>query len=514
MKWFVLLLCALLLLPMLAAADVQTYSGEDAAALEAQFKEVTLTKGLKNYGQDMPVMTQRLGADPWALVYGDRVYLYMTGDVLEKDVYGKINSNSYSKINRLHVVSSADLVNWTDHGWIAAAGLNGACKWGNNSWAPTAAVKNIDGEDHVFIYFANGGNGIGVIEGPGPLGPFTDPLGHALIDRRTPNCSNVTWLFDPAVLVDDDGAAYIYFGGGIPKGREADPGTARVARLGDDMISLAETPVKLDVPYLFEDSGINKLGDTYIYSYCTNWNVPASATKDLGIENAQIAYMTADNPYGPFMLKTVILKNPGTYFGCYGNNHHSMFKFKDNWYIAWHTQILEKAMGVSGGYRATGITQLNVNEEVPYISQVRSATRNGLQACGTLDPYEWVEAETIAAMGGITTKPADPNNTTGNMIVSTIDRGDWISVYNADFGGGAKQFRVVARGDEGAVCTIQLRLNGPFGDIVGYVTLEGTGDWQETTAELIAPVEDVNNLVMIFDNTGFELDKWQFVHEN
>ena len=34
-----------------------------------------------------PVMVQRFGADPWAMVYKDRVYLYMTGDepVIGKD---------------------------------------------------------------------------------------------------------------------------------------------------------------------------------------------------------------------------------------------------------------------------------------------------------------------------------------------------------------------------------------------------------------------------------------------
>ena len=95
-----------------------------------------------------------------------------------------------------------------------------------------------------------------------PIGPFRDPIGKALISRETPNCEEVTWLFDPAVLVDEDGSAYLYVGGGIPEGKGANPGTARVVQLGEDMISLIGEPCKLDVPYLFEDSGIHKVGQT------------------------------------------------------------------------------------------------------------------------------------------------------------------------------------------------------------------------------------------------------------
>ena len=56
-------------------------------------------------------------------------------------------------------------------------------------------------------------------------------LGRALITKSTPNCADVTWLFDPAILIDDDGSAYLYFGGGIPGEQYAHPKTARVVKL-------------------------------------------------------------------------------------------------------------------------------------------------------------------------------------------------------------------------------------------------------------------------------------------
>ena len=53
--------------------------------------------------------------------------------------------------------------------------------------------------------------------------------------------------------MDDDGSAYIYFGGGIPsEDKAANPGTARVAKLSDNMISLDGDPVIIEnVSYLF-----------------------------------------------------------------------------------------------------------------------------------------------------------------------------------------------------------------------------------------------------------------------
>ena len=59
------------------------------------------------------------------------------------------------------------------------------------------------------------------------------------------------------------------------------------------MISLAGDPITIDAPWVFEDSGINKIGNTYFYSYCTNWSGGPYG-------NARIAFMTSNNPLGPF----------------------------------------------------------------------------------------------------------------------------------------------------------------------------------------------------------------------
>lgn len=255
--------------------DEVTISGVAKAAAGVDYPDLSL--GLGKTSVSNPIMTSRLTADPYAMEYNGRIYVYGTNDSQQYEKTPDADNN-YSKINTINVYSSADMVNWTDHGAIPVAGSKGAAKWASNSWAPAACHKTINGKEKFFLYFADNGSGIGVLEADSPTGPWRDPIGKQLISRNTPGCSGseIGWLFDPAVLVDDDGTGYLYFGG---IGNTADkpddfiknPKCGRVVKLADDMISLDGDPVTIDAPYMFEDSGINKIGDKYYYSYCTNW---------------------------------------------------------------------------------------------------------------------------------------------------------------------------------------------------------------------------------------------------
>ncbi len=80
------------------------------------------------------------------------------------------------------------------------------------------------------------------------------------------------------------------------------------------------------------------------YSYCTNFshdNVIDGNTVGYG----NIAYMTSRILMGPFACQGEILKNPSTYFGVGGNNHHAMVKLGDRWYIdLYHAQTAGKGI--------------------------------------------------------------------------------------------------------------------------------------------------------------------------
>lgn len=458
-----------------------------------------IEKAFKQPGQHNPVMTQRFGADPWAMPYNGRVYLYMTGDFYEYQNDGSVGPNHYGSINKLRCISSADLVNWVDHGDIAAAGPFGAAKWARNSWAPAAAHKTINGQEKFFLYFADSGNGIGVLEADSPTGPFRDPLGHALINRSTPNCANVTWLFDPAVLVDDDGRGYIYVGGGVPEGRAADPGTARCCELGDDMISLKGEPAAFNPPWLFEDSGIVKVGNKYVYSYCTNFSVPAGTE---GFRNGEIHTMIADKPLGPFVYADRVLKNPADYFGVGGNNHHCMFQFRGQWYIAYHTQTLEKVIGLGSGYRCTFIDRMDVAED-GHIAMIQG-TLGGVELLGYFDPYAPFPASTAANLAGVGVMPGR-----NGLSLYTQVAQSWTMISGVDFADGARQLRV----RYGSVCdgTLSIVLDDMNAAPAAVLQLGKAYGGQEVCLDLPEGIDGVHDVYFVYSAPAFRFEEFCFV---
>ena len=477
------------------------------------FKNVKLTKGYKGVWDLNPIIAQHYGADPYAMVYGDTVYFYMTADAYEYEADGTtIKENSYSKISSIYVVSTKDMVNFTDHGEIMVAGPNGAAKWAKNSWAPAAAWKVIDGKPKFFLYFADNGGGIGVVSSDSPVGPFVDELGHGLIRRDMENCGNVAWLFDPAVLVDDDGKAYIYFGGGIPwKGDAAHPMTARCAQLGDDMMSLVDVPKTIDAPFLFEDSGIHKYGDTYYYTYCSNFDVDKAENKEYEFENGEIIVMESKNPLGPFTYKERILKNPGAYWGEGGNNHHCVFNFKGQWYITYHTRMLELAQGIRHGYRSTNVEafEMGADGTIGLIPQ----TRTGREQVVSVNPYETINAATFCVMGGVDTAPADEVSKKygcGNLLLTAIDTGDFIKIQGVDFGEqGAKTLKATVRTNgKSGVVRISTDLDGK--KVLGYLPVESDGNETTVCTAQLENAKGLLNLYFTFSGEGYEIVDWTF----
>ncbi|WP_318628359.1 carbohydrate-binding protein [Paenibacillus polymyxa] len=472
-------------------------------------------------GNSNPLMDHKLGADPYALVYDGRVYIYMSSDTYVYNNDGSIKDNDFSGLDRIQVISSADMVNWTDHGAIPVAGANnknngrGIAKWAGNSWAPAIAQKKINGKDKFFLYFANGGAGIGVLTADTPIGPWTDPLGRALVTHNTPGMAGVTWLFDPAVLVDDDGTGYLYSGGGIPNESDpasiANPKTARVIKLGADMTSVIGSATTIDAPYLFEDSGLHKYNGKYYYSYCINF----AGTHPPQYPAGEIGYMVSDSPMGPFTYKGHFLKNPYTFFGVGGNNHHAVFNFKNEWYVVYHAQTVSKAqIGAGKGYRSPHINKLTHNGDGS-IAEVQG-NMTGIAQFSNLNPYTRVEAESMAWQAGVTTEPTQASGgPISNLNVTNVHNGDWIAVGNADFGsGGAKTFKANIASNAGG--KIEIRLDSATGPLVGTLNVSSTGGtqtWKEVETT-VSNATGVHKVFLVFTGTGtgnlFNIDYWQF----
>ena len=487
-----------LMIAIITALGVGTALAEDAGPASAEPGETLpadfpLAEGYKAEGENNPLYTQRFGADPGVMEYNGRLYVYMTNDVLERGADQSIRENSYSLIKQISCISSDDLVNWTDHGLIPVAGKTGIAKWAGNSWAPCAAHKVIDGEERFFLYFCNGGNGIGVLTASSPTGPWEDPLGKLLIDRSVPNCADVLWLFDPAVMVDEDGTGYLAFGGGVPDGKQAAPGTGRMVRLAEDMIHLEGDPIRLDVPWLFEDSGINRIGEKYIYSYCSNWQTKGNS---LFLTDGAIQYMTADSPMGPYTYGGELFPNEGRFFGLYGNNHHSIAELNGRYYLFYHARPVEKAMGITGNYRSPQVDEIFFEDDGT-IRQV-IGTMKGVEQLKPLNPYEGVSGCTMASQAGI-----QYSEISGNPGVYGR-RGSWTKIAGVDFGEGSRTLTVRLKSTEGGTLYV---MTGSLRDPVSAVIRM---EKRPETTEYTVPFEEkgVGDLFFVFDGAA-ALESWR-----
>jgi len=468
---------------------------------------ITLSKSYSEYQGKLinnPLVTYKYLADPTCVEYNGRLYVYGTTEKVTYDSKGNVVENKF-EVSTISVISSADLVNWTDEGEIDVKGITG---WANNSWAPSVTSKTVNGKTTFYLYFANGGNGIGVLTSNSPVGGWKDPLGKALITRSTSNCSNVTWLFDPAVFVDDDGTGYLAFGGGVPDGKASNPKTSRIVKLGSDMISLAGTPQTIDAPYLFEDSELNKINGKYVYSYCRNWNTTDGTS-------AQIAYMVSSSPLSGYQYKGIIVKNPGSYFGSNltSNNHHKMFQFKGQWYILYHTLYLENQQyGTNQGYRSLNIDKLNVSSDGKITATM---TYSGVSAVSTLNAYSTTNATTMAWNGGIKT---GYDSKASSMVVDNATKGNWIGVSNVAFGSTGANKLTLKVSTSGS-CKVDIWVDGrnssTGGTYVGSVNISSGSGYREVTGALNKVVTGTHDVYFIIaSGSSLDIATYKFVQKS
>lgn len=252
-----------------------------------------------------PIINTQFTADPTARVFGDRIYLYPSHDIpspIER-------LREWFCMEDYHVFSSADLVNWQDHGMIIT---QNRVPWVEKDsyamWAPDCVER--DGT--YYFYFPSQprgekGFGIGVAMAQAPEGPFMPMF------RPIEGIHGI----DPCVLVDYDEPgqpAYIYWSGrGL-----------NVAELAPDMMSLASEPKLIEgLPEGFKEGPFAfRRGDIYYLTF--PWVRNNTET---------LAYAVSRSPMGPFEFKGVIMDESPT--GCW-TNHHSIVEYRGQWYLFYH----------------------------------------------------------------------------------------------------------------------------------------------------------------------------------
>lgn len=461
-----------------------------AASSQAFSQSVTLAKSYKNADTDInPILPYNLCADPTAVEYNGRLYVYGTNDQQELNTTKNTTKNTYGKINQLVCFSSADLVNWTFHGPIDVKSLSG---WMNCSWAPSIVSREeSDGKTHFYLYYTNQASGIGMLTATSPTGPWKDPLGRALINWNTPGRGQQSNIIDPGVCIDDEGNGWLTFGGGDPNssGSKLMPGNARIVKLGKDMKSFASDFIEIKAPFHFEANELNFINGKFIFSYsggwscnATDWNKYAGKGSFGCPGNCSILMMQTDDPLsGEWKYTGEMLRNPGNFGFPWGNNHSHMQKFGDNYYMIYHTQYLESKYGISGGYRGIALDKITVDEKTVKIT-APSMTKPGPTTLGsqlmkvsgpTTEGY--IEAETMANCAGITvTKQTGASG----MAVTDIHAGDWTMLRGLKFVETAKSVTLKLRGK----CKAELRIS-KTGKPIATVECTRTG-WQNITVDL------------------------------
>lgn len=293
---------------------------------------------------DQPLVTHIFTADPSAHSFEGKIYVYPSHD-RKTDIQFNDNGDQYDMVD-YHVLS-LDTVGGptTDHG--VALKVEDVPWVSKQLWAPDAATKN----GKYYLYFpARDKEGIfriGVAESSVPQGPF----------KPDPEPIAGSYSIDPASYVDDDGQAYLYFGGiwggqlqcwttgkfdSKWSGPQEPTGNVpalmpRVARLSEDMHAftggvheLAILDPKTGQPLqadghdrrFFEAAWMHKYNGLYYFSYSTG-------------DTHYLAYATGDNPMGPFTYRGRILEPVIGW-----TTHHSIVEHKGKWYLFYHDSSL------------------------------------------------------------------------------------------------------------------------------------------------------------------------------
>ena len=203
-------------------------------------------------------------ADPHPHVYNNTVVLYAGHDG------GGPNSTTWDMPD-WRIWTSDNLVDWKlervlrpDQGPLAAWNVS-ECFATDGAKRCATASENGGGARHntaranlsegdlcwYYFYFSNHSTDIGVLRSRSPTGPWEDPLQAPLFPAGTTDKTQ----YDPTVLTDEDGSAYLVWGRTHNKSLPLSPGCAanphcrragqasyHIARLTEDMIHLAEPP--------------------------------------------------------------------------------------------------------------------------------------------------------------------------------------------------------------------------------------------------------------------------------
>jgi len=252
--------------------------------------------------QGNPIITDKYTADPAAMVYQGKVYLYTGHDEPPK---GKEGYNMKDWL----FFSSDDMKTWEEHP-VPLRVTN--FKWAKaDAWA--SQVIERDGKFYWYVaveHATTPGKAIGVAVSDNPTGPYKGARGSALITDDMTKATNINWDdIDPMVIIDKDGQAFLFWGNT----------KCYYVKLKKNMIELDGDIKVIDLPHYTEASWIHYRNGWYYLSYA--YGFPE-----------EIAYAMSKSIHGPWVFKGILNEIAGNS----NTNHQAIIDFKSKSYFIYH----------------------------------------------------------------------------------------------------------------------------------------------------------------------------------
>ncbi|MCQ2258917.1 MAG: family 43 glycosylhydrolase [Bacteroidaceae bacterium] len=452
---------------------------------------IFIAAGMASANAQNPIVQTCFSTDPAPMVSGDRLYVFTGHDEEKADFFW---------MNDWRLFSTTDMVNWTDHGCPLA---QFDMKWADDrSWAPQCIERNGKFYFYVPVHSSiSRGMAIGVAVADKVEGPYKDALGKPLYEDGK-------WdHIDPTVMIDNDGQAYLYWG---------NPRLYSV-KLNEDMISYSgevkcDTTLKryTEGPWIFHQRELTKAEKkdkaNFDSSKKAAWGKYFMIYAAGGVPES-IAYSESDSPQGPWTYVGDIMPQDNATKSF--TNHSGIVEYKGHNYFFYHTGTLP---GGGGFGRSVAVQEFEWQKDgrIPQIKH----NDEGVKPIGTLNPYQRVEAETIAFSKGLHT---EWNSKRGVIFVSDVQNGDWMKVREVEFGETSPKSidMVAASALQGG--KVEVRLDSQEGELLAVVTINPTGGWEEWakfSASLNKSVTGKHDVYFCFKGLKgpklFNLDWWQF----
>ena len=423
-----------------------------------------------------PIVRNQFSADPSARVFGDKVYVFPSHDILATEGKGRLK---WFCMEDYHVFSSSNLTDWTDHGVIVTQNKVPWVRPNSYSmWAPDCIERN----GKYFFYFPTSpkdtttyGRGftVGVAVADKPEGPYT------------PAATPITGVhgIDPNVFIDKDGQAYLYWSAGNIYGAKL---KANMLELDSKVDTLGALPTKglKEGPYLFERNGIYYL----TYPHVEN-------------KTERLEYAIGDNPLGPFKFAGVIMDESAS--GCW-TNHHSFINFRNQWYLFYHDRDYSPGFDKLRSIRADSLF-FNADGTIKKVIPT-------LRGIGVTDAKKEIQVDRYTAINkeGASIDFIDTTNRFLGWKTVFTKPGAWIQYNTVDFGKKAlKTVLINAISENGG--TLQIRTGSTDGNIVAEVQIPKSSEWKLTKAAVVKVPKGIQNLfITLKDDKQVSVDWIRF----